>query len=364
MKHITLTQEQEKLIRDAFFDEQNVPSISELVKLAFPTIENGDGRSKEGKAIMAFLATQGLKPLTTTTYQAKPKIELTDEQKEYIKNNLNKVSLVEMAKTLFNNPNLSNLNIETRTIIEYAKTLDEPSEEADSIPTSQYRSPRTIEGVLRRIDKCVFNHDMNKDALSAYNRSCLTALLSYMNTLRFYYQINLYNSNNNRDLFESAFIRYTYDKPDLTEEEVDQYIMLSHESVESGNIQRRKERLQILLENQTQEGEENVRISMGLVEAIGKLQDEYNQCVNRQQKLLGDLKQKRSARIAEKNNANASIINLIQLWQEEKTRKKMLYLAEARKREVSKVIDELSTMEEFKCRIMGINPDRILNGDM
>ena len=64
-----------------------------------------------------------------------------------------------------------------------------------------------------------------------------------MHTFRFNHQINNYETQNDRDLFESSFIRYTYDKPDLTQEEVDQYIVLSSEVVISANIQRRKKNI-------------------------------------------------------------------------------------------------------------------------
>ena len=55
--------------------------------------------------------------------------------------------------------------------------------------------------------------------------------------------------------------------------------------------------LQQLLDN-TANNTDGARISMSLVEAINTAQNEYNQCVNRQQKLLGDLKQKRSDRLS------------------------------------------------------------------
>ena len=54
-----------------------------------------------------------------------------------------------------------------------------------------------------------------------------------MHTFRFLHQIGTYNIETDRELFESSFVRYTWDKPDLTQEEVDQYIGWVIESMES-----------------------------------------------------------------------------------------------------------------------------------
>jgi len=363
---IQLNEEQRTLILNLFNGQENPPSITDLVKAVFPNVEGADGRSKFGHAIKTFLAENDLQAVTTTVYKPKNKVELEESQKEFVKNNAQTMSPVEIARTLFNNPILTNLNQETRSVSEYIKELGiqrETSDAQDDVPSGSYKPPKTIEGALKKVDKYVFSHSINKNSMTAQQRVGLEALLAYMNTYRFSHQINLYENQTNRDLFESSFVRFTYDKPDLTEEEVDQYIMLSHEVVNSNNIQRRVERLQSLMDDSASNaGEDRVRISMTLVESINTLQVEHGQSVTRSQKLLGDLKQKRSDRIAEQRSANASILNLVQLWKEEKTRKKMLHLTEARKKEVKQSFEELASMSEVKARILGLNPDFVLNG--
>ena len=181
-----------------------------------------------------------------------------------------------------------------------------------------------------------------------------------MNTYRFNHQINTYQAETDRELFESSFIRYTYDKSDLTQEEVDQYIVLSSEVVIAANIQRRKEHLTAMLDAIVEDSDG--RASMSLVEVIGKVETEYNQSVKRQQQLLGDLKEKRSDRLSKQVKENASILNLVQMWKEEESRKKMIHLAELRKQKVDEEIQKLSSMDEIKCRIMGLSEDEALNG--
>ena len=59
---------------------------------------------------------------------------------------------------------------------------------------------------------------------------------------------------------------------------------------------------------------------------------------------------------------NASIINLVQMWKEEESRQKLIKLAELRKQVVKEEIENLSSMDEVKARIMGISEDEVLEG--
>ena len=99
---------------------------------------------------------------------------------------------------------------------------------------------------------------------------------------------------------------------------------------------------------------------MSLVESINTAQNEYHQSVNRQHKLLDDLKQKRSHRLKNQLEANASILNLVEVWKEEEGRKKMISLAEMRKEAVAEEIDKISNMDEIKARVLGLTKEEVL----
>lgn len=171
--------------------------------------------------------------------------------------------------------------------------------------------------------------------------------------------MNHLSTNVDRELYESSFIRYTHDKSDLTQEEVDQYIVLSGETVIASNIQRRVEHLQGLLDDAANDTEGR-RISMALVESINTAQNEYHQSVNRQHKLLDDLKQKRSTRLKNQLDENASILNLVEAWKEEDSRKKMIALAETRKQAIAEEIKNITSMDEIKARVLGLTEEEIL----
>lgn len=359
--NLDLTDQQKAAILNGWNNQPDEPpSLIELTKAAFPNVENVDGRSKEGRAVKAFLASRQLKARGTQDYVPKDKLELTEEQKEYISNSVTTMKAVEMARAIFSNDHLTNLNQETRTVNEYIKTLDKKVVYGDTeeVPDSDYKAPKTIDRALGKINRYV-HEGIDRDKVSSKNKRDTQSLIGYLHTYRFLHQINTYPTQTDRELFESSFIRYTYDKADLTQEEVDQYIVLSTEVVISANIQRTIQILQVQIEQEVESGN---KIPMTLVEASNTARTEYNQCVNRQQKLLSDLKVKRSEKLSKQTKENASILNLVQIWKDEESRKKMIKLADLQKKALEQEIERLSTMDEIKCRIMGLPEDEALNG--
>ena len=346
----------------------NPPSLKESVQIAFPDIEEKfqDGRSKYGKCVKAFLASQDMKAKASHEYQGRDDVSLSDEMKEYIVNNGHAMSDLDVAKIIFDDNTLTNLHKETRLVSDYRQSqgieqsLLVPSQTNDVPSQAEYKPPRTINLIISRVNKYVLD-GINKDKLTARQRKEIESLIGYLHTYRFLHQINGYDSQVDRDLFESSFIRYTYDKADLTQEEVDQYIVLASEVVIASNRQRRVEHLQGLLDDAANDTEGR-RISMSLVEAIGKAQNDYHQSVGRQNKLLSDLKEKRSDRLKNQIKENASIINLVQMWKEEESRKKLIQLAELRKQVVKEEVKNISSMDEVKARILGISEDEVLEG--
>lgn len=359
---IALTEEQKmKLLNEWNNRPDNPPSLSELVKIAFEK-DDLDGRSKEGKAVKTFLASRKIKPKKSHEYQAKGLIELTEEQKEYISNNCATMTGLEIAKVLFKNESLTNLSQETRTILEHMKTI--PSNiryiqnQEENIATEDYKAPRSEERMIVKINRYILD-GIDKSKMTPKQKKEINSLIGYMNTYRFTHQINLYDEERDRELFESSFVRYTYDKSDLTQEEVDQYIVLSTEVVISSNIQQTINVLQNQIDLAIQE---DGKIPMALVEASNTARKEYNDCVNRQQKLLNDLKVKRSERLSKQVKENASILNLVEMWKQEESRQKLLKMAELRKSIVKNEIDRLASMDELKSKILGISEEDILNG--
>ena len=361
-----LTQDQKSRITTEWNSKKdNPPPLLELIKIAYPDREDLDGRSKEGRLVKDFLAEQGIKARAAHEYQAKDLIDLTEEQKEYIKNNLSSMTGLEIGKILFKNDRLSNLHQEIRTINDYIKTLESQESiqafdsESNNLVT-KWTPPKTFAATANKVVKFVPN-SINKDKITPRDKRNVNALMGFLSTYRFAHHVNSLQTEVDRILFESSFVRYTYDKWDLTQEEIDQYIVLASEVVISSNISRRIEHLQNMLDD-TANDTEGRRISMGLVEAISSRQTEYNQSINRQTKLLESLKLKRSERLKRAGESNVSILNLVELWKEEDGRKQLIGLAEARKKIINDEVKNLSSIDEIKAKMMGIDPNEIFNG--
>ena len=154
MNKLELTDKQQnEILKEWDSRESDPPSLLELIRIAYPDKPRLDGRSKEGKAVKAFLATREIKPLASHQYQPK-KIELTDEQKEFVDNNFGMMSSVEMARILFDNNELTNLNQEPRAVDEYVKTLNSAAAfQSDSqIPEAHYSPPKTTHAAILKIN--------------------------------------------------------------------------------------------------------------------------------------------------------------------------------------------------------------------
>jgi len=363
MNQPTLTKEQEDLIIQIWnANKDNPPSLQELTQKVFPDIPNVDGRSVYGKAVKIFLASRSLNVKTKSQYTPKNRIDFTQDQKDYISNNASLMSAVEISRELFQNYSLNNLSIEARSVQEYLDSLPKQvnpgtsTEEEES--QGDYKPPKNSERALVRVNKYVLN-GLDKDKITARNKKELTSLISYLHTYRFLHQIGTYGKQGDRDLFESSFIRYTYDKSDLTQEEVDQYIVLATEVVISSNIQAAIQTLQEQIDIEVNSGN---RIPMPLIEAVTSARTEYNQCVTRQQKLLNDLKVKRSERLSNQVKDNASILNLVQMWKDEETRKEMIKMADMRREVLKGEVGRLSSMDDVKARIFGLTEEEVLDG--
>ena len=361
MNEPALNEDQKALIINTWNEKkENPPSLQELTQLVFPEIPNIDGRSLYGKAVKKFLASRDLKVKTKSEYTPKDRTEFTQEQKDFLTNNANLMTPVDLARSLFNNYTLSNLSIESRSVEEYLNTLPKQVRAVQTEEEQQgdYKPPKNQERAMVRVNKYVLD-GIDKDKITAKQKKELNSLISYLHTYRFLHQIGTYVDSVDRDLFESSFIRYAYDKSDLTQEEVDQYIILATEVVISSNIQ---QTIQTLQEQINMEMDSGQKIPMVLVEAVTSARTEYNQCVGRQQKLLNDLKVKRSERMQKQVKENASILNLVLMWKDEETRNEMLKMADMRREVLKGEIGRLSSMDDVKARIFGLTEEEVLDG--
>lgn len=342
-------------------NESNPPSIAELIKVAWPELPSKylDGRLLWGKSVKKLLIEKDIRVLTIA--DDKSKMELTKEQKEYIRNNCSTSKPFDMAKVIFGNKMLSPASIEMRLVAQFIKTLDPQVVLVDKdIPDFDYRPPKTIVQVLSRIRKYVSETEKwEMEKLTSQQVKCCEMLIHYLHDLRFKRQIDSYQKQEDKNTFESEFVKYVYNKPDLAQEEISQYIALCSFIVSEFNINAYLEMLKTQMQDEYDAGG---RVSGNLVDAIESARADLDACSKRQSALYNSLIEKRSEKVKGRMKDTASILNVIELWKNEESRKKMLLIANNQRSKLEDEINRLESMEDIICIIAGISKNEVLNG--
>jgi phage gpG-like protein len=262
----------------------------------------------------------------------------------------------QIASLLFPDVKMSPLNKEMLVVNDYLKAHAPnlvKNEEASLGDT--YSPPATPLSAIRKINKYT-SEDLKVDRLTMNQKNHVESVIAFLQAPRFNTVINNYNAKTDRELFEAEFIRSTWDKPDLTSDEINLYINICVDYINLKNISAHIEKLNRMFN----EAEEQQDMSIRLAELLKTKSEEYNQCEKRIESLIMRLNGDRAKRIASKQQENASILNLVQLFQDEEERKIMIQIAELQKRAVEEKADELEKMPEWKARVLGITKNNAI----
>ena len=181
----------------------------------------------------------------------------------------------------------------------------------DEITGDRYAPPKIMTTVIKKVNKVVFK-EFEVEKISVTDKKCLEKLLTYLSAPRFVQVINAYTTKQNRELLESEYIRSTWDKPDLTSDELNLYINVCMDYVNLKEIEQQKQKLNLMFDDT--EGQND--LTMRLTEMLKTKSEEYNQCTNRIDKMIAKLNGERAKRISNQQQRNASVLSLVQLFQE------------------------------------------------
>lgn len=342
-------------------------NIYDMIKVAWG--KTARPSSPEGLAVRRFLADQNIKiSIPTKEQNEEAKYALDKNQKEFIRSNMDKMKALDLAKILYQGEIIKKDDIRINLIQDYVNSFKGQNKEIydDGTVSDGYIPCNSAPEALKRIKEYVSNtEDWNNSFvnLTEKQKKCCRVLKEYLNNLRFVTQINTFSSPDYRNLFESTFIRCVYDKFDLTEEEVDQYIMYATEVVNDLQLTKSKNSLQSELDRIVDgDSDEERKMSANYVEYISALSKERNECIKRQNSLLDALKQKRSDKMANQKGKQISIVDLVEAWKQEDERQKLVKFAEDRKEKLRRAIEEYNNMDDVRARIFGISQEEVLNG--
>lgn len=357
IKVLNLSAEQKTIILEMWNSRPtNPPSIVEMTKAAFPDLQKIDARTWQYRAVKEFIATRQLVVKTTDVIETKT---LTPENKEFLLNNCDKMRVIEMAKTLWGDIEWNDTKI--RDIHSFLrehpeKELFEAPEDAKQ-ELEKYKPPRNRKQALERVNKyildCISYDEAEKNTKT---QKYLDSLITFTHMYRFMMLMNDFRREKDRGLFESSYIRYVWDKPDLTEEELDMICNLCLDIVYYTNGQEELEALKTYRDNSAEEnGAAGFR--QALTDAIADIRKSMDENHKRQAKAVENLQGKRNERIETKHKETGSLLPLIESWREEKQRERWLVLLKANEGNVRAEIQKMDTLDSIIAEVYGLDKD-------
>ena len=347
-----LTEEQKELIKN------NYKAISDLTRLTQMVSGNEslDGRSKIGRAIRKFMVEQGL-DYETTVHRKVDDIVLTDEEKEFLDSHTGQnMSSIQLAELLWPDREIKKLSKEQRVVADYVKNHHPDFVRTDESALGiRYSPPKAMSRSIKKINDFA-GKNLNESKLQMQDKKCAETLMGSLSSPRFLQVINNYTAQEDRELFEAEFVRCVWDKPDLTSDEINLYINVCMDYINLKHIEHQKAKLNSMFD----EAQDQQEFTIRLTEILKTKSEEYNQCASRMDKLITKLNGDRAKRVASKNEHTASVLNIVQLFQEEEQRAIMVKMAEMQKQIIKKEADELETMSDWKSRVLGVRREDVI----
>jgi len=349
---VTLTTEQKAFV-DANWDKMD---LMEMVRYIFKD-DTLKGTTREGRAVREYLVSKNYE-YKTTGKVARGEIELTDDNKEFIANYCNEMKPYEIARVIFKDEKLHPASKESLAVQRFIQTVNPLIIKKDDEYTDvEYLPPKTFSKTLKRIAE-ITGQNLEEDKLNVKARKTIEKAMEFMNAPRFVHTLNNLKNVSERSIFESEYVRSVWDKPDLTTDEINLYISLTNEYVIQDRLHRITSKLNMLLENVTQDPDG--KISIALSDAIKGKSEEYNQSMNRQLKFTNDLGGKRADRTAQQTARAKSLVSLVEAFRDEQERKNVVRLAELRRKAVKDEMERLENFDDWECRVFGITREEVL----
>jgi len=344
-----LNKDQKEFLR---VNSQDMPDLIDLTKKCFGD-ESLDGRSKEGRAVRKFLVENSIKFKTTSRIPAEV-INLTKEQGEFILQQAEEgLSSLEIAKIVFPSRNVKPLSSEQRVVLEKIREVNPdilPSQDSGAL--NSYISPKSPSRIIKKINDAT-GLVLNEQKLNRQKQICIDRLKINLSNSRFLKIINNFLNEEDRVLFEHEFVRLTWDKPDLTADELNLYLNVCKEVINLEVISAHLNKLNSMFD----EADEQQEMSIRLAEIIKTKSSEYHQCETRIENLTKKLQGDRGERMKKMHKENASFLAIVQLFQEQEERETMVRIAEMQKESIKEEAERLEGMAGWKARVLGISQE-------
>lgn len=332
------------------------PQVEYLTQLAFND-KTIDGRSWQGILVKKFLVEHNLNYKTTKFEKREPVRELTDDDKLYVISAIqNGENILNVARIVYKDDKIKRLSAEWRRVQAYCDVSGLVSQnEEDEVALGVYQAPRENSRLVNIVNSAL-GTTIQADKISGKYKSYFDKLRINLDNSRLKRILNAYESKKDRDLFVDEFVRLTFEKPDLTPDELNLYMQIVRDGISLEVLEAKINKMNVMFMDIEEAGELNQRFSENLKACV----DEKNQVTKRiadtTKKLQGD----RGERLKNTGKDEVSFIHIVQLAQEEQERKNMLRLAELQRAAISEEANRLESLDDFVCRIMGVSKEEVI----
>lgn len=354
-----LTDDQKSYIRANF---KHGCDLKKIVAEVFPVADGEkptDVRSVKGRLVRSFLVAEGFAYKTARTPNS-ALVVLTKGQEEIIREMLSRGKKTsEIAKEVFKRE-VKPLSVEHHAVLNYIKSNGSSiSKEADDVirletEGKRYFGPKSTSPVISKINNFA-GAGLDEKTMSRADVTCVEKTMANLNNSRFVTIINNYNKQSDRDLYEQEFVRMTWNKPDLTPEELNQYMNLCRDMISLESMNRHMQTLNEMFENCEQD-----QMTVKLSDMIKSKSAELNETSKRIESSIKSLQGDRQKRITAQVGASSNFLNIVKAFQEEDERKRFLKMAELQKMLVSEEADRLESMDSMKARILGMSKETLI----
>lgn len=323
-----------------------------------------NGHNTEGITVKTFLVSQGkgtqAEPIKTTGTVV-GRVLLSDDQRKQIEDLVEKIdNVLELARIVWSNPNLKQMSKEYRAVYDYYKAVFPKGIDAGNelVDEAEFSPPTTMPMLIGLVNECVPSGDTkrtyNWNGLKPGEERQLRALMSYLRSMLFKVKAGEYDRKVDRNLYISVFVKYTHDKPDLTHEEVDQYVHSASETVNIVQIERELKNIQRNIVEVMNGDRESRGQFMPMVELLNTTRGKLDQSKTTLKKIVESLVGTRSKRLQDRDTRNSSILNLFDAWQkDQQMRDDIIELGLAEKEGDLKEVGRIRDLDDVTALVAG-----------
>lgn len=172
-----ISKDQEKIILE---NAEKISDLTELTKLVFPEKDKIDGRSKEGRVVREFLVKNKINYETKHVYP-KEDVVLSEDQKEFIKNNMTEgVTCMQICQLLYPDERVAYGSKEYAAVLEFVESCESiTTPSSENAIGKKYSPPKAASKIIKKINDCA-QKNIEETKLSVTERKSIESLGNFL----------------------------------------------------------------------------------------------------------------------------------------------------------------------------------------